>query len=187
MKQVLKAFAFVAVIMTSFAANAQKIAHIDMQTLFYMMPERTAAMAELQTVQQTLQQTSDGLIAEFQMKQNDLEMNQSTWSALVVEDKYTELRQLETRIKTFNQNAQSQLQQKEAELTQPIYEKAIKACEEVAKANGYDYVMDSSSFIVSPDAYDIMDLVKAHLGITIPTPTPEQMQQQMMQQAQGVY
>jgi len=78
------------------------------------------------------------------------------------------LTDLEKRISDFQTNAQNDLQKKQDELLNPIIEKAKNAINEVAKENGYTYILDSSVggvvlYTVSND--DILPLVKKKLGI----------------------
>ena len=46
------------------------------------------------------------------------------------------------RIQDFQTNAQTQLQNKQIELFQPIYTKVDKAIKDVGKENGFFYVFD---------------------------------------------
>ena len=60
------------------------------------------------------------------------------------------------------------MQQKEAELFQPIMDKAQAAIEKVSKSNGFTYVFDISAGGVvyfSEKSIDILPLVKKELGI----------------------
>ena len=52
-------------------------------------------------------------------------------------------------------------------LSAPLLKTAQDAIDAVAKANGYTYVLDTSSGIVLvfPDGDDLLPLVKKHLGI----------------------
>ena len=56
------------------------------------------------------------------------------------------------------------MQKKEFDLLKPILEKADKAIETVARAQGYQYVLDSAMLIMA-DGKDLMADVKAHLKI----------------------
>ncbi|MBK8808945.1 MAG: OmpH family outer membrane protein [Bacteroidales bacterium] len=71
-------------------------------------------------------------------------------------------------MQNYQQEAQSQLQKKEAELFQPILEKAQLAIAEVGKENGFIYIFDISSKVVlfqSDKSIDVMPLVKKKLGM----------------------
>jgi outer membrane protein len=73
---------------------------------------------------------------------------------------------------SFEVTATQDLQQKEVELTSPIIEKARNAVEAVAKENGYSYIFNSTEglLLYAQPSDDVMDMVKAKLGITKPTP-----------------
>ena len=81
--------------------------------------------------------------------------------------KEQELSELQQRIQSYQQNAQKTLQEKEAELLQPIIDRAKKAISDVAKENGYTYIFDSSAgtLLYQQDSDDIMSLVKKKLGL----------------------
>ena len=66
--------------------------------------------------------------------------------------------------------AQADYQKKSAELSKPVYEKAKKAIDQVAKDNGYKYVLDTSTGLVlySEPTDDIISLVIKKLGIVVP-------------------
>ena len=75
---------------------------------------------------------------------------------------------MQQRIQGFQQTAQQDLQQKEAELFQPIMDKAQSAIEAVAKANGFTHVFDLGAggvLYFSEQSIDILPLVKKELGI----------------------
>ncbi|HVA98516.1 MAG TPA: OmpH family outer membrane protein, partial [Bacteroidia bacterium] len=74
---------------------------------------------------------------------------------------------LNQRIQDFQTQAQQDIQKKNDELTKPVYDKAKKAIDEVAKEKGYKYVLDTSTGVVlySEPSDDILDLVKKKLGI----------------------
>jgi len=65
-------------------------------------------------------------------------------------------------------SAQQQLQQKQAELLTPVFDKAEAAIEEVAKEQGLIYVFDVGPQVVlykSNQSVDILPMVKQKLGI----------------------
>ena len=88
-------------------------------------------------------------------------------SNIIKQTKEREIQDLQTRIETFNQQAQQDLADKENELTAPVIEKAKKAVEAVAKENGYTYIFNSSQgmLLYADPGDDITTLVKKKLGI----------------------
>ena len=87
--------------------------------------------------------------------------NKDSYSALVANTEETELQDLNKRIEDFKAQAQQDYQRKYGELSKPIYDKAKKAIDLVAKENGYKYVLDTSAgnVLYSESADDILPLV----------------------------
>jgi outer membrane protein len=114
---------------------------------------------------------------ELQTKYEDYQAKQKDMPELVRASKEKELNDLNQRIQDFQQQAQQDYQKKSAELSKPVYEKAKKAIDQVAKDNGFKYVLDTSTGMViyNEPADDIFNMVVKKLGITVPasnTATP---------------
>ena len=167
----IKSFIIVLLTISTFALNAQtkgKFGHIDSQKLLGMMPERTQAQNLLKEEATGLEKELATMQEEFQGKYQDYMAKKESLTTLVRQSKETELQDMQTRIQTFQQTAQEMLEKKEAELLQPIIDKAKKAIEEVGKEKGFIYVMDSSVGVLlyfSEESEDITPLVKKKLGI----------------------
>ena len=73
----------------------------------------------------------------------------------------------------FSQAADQKLQEEQVSLFAPLQEKVKKAIEKVAIANGYTYVLDSSTllYVDKVNGNDFTDLVKKELGIVVTTTT----------------
>lgn len=146
-------------------ASAQKMAHIDLDSLVSMMPETKTAKDVAQAYWKDLEKTVISMDNEFQTKYNDYLTNQATMSELVRKTKEEELQSLQRRIEDFKQQAQADYQKKSAELTQPIMEKAKKGIEAVSKEGGYKYVLDTSTgnVLYADPAEDVLMAVKKKL------------------------
>lgn len=167
MKHVLKAFALVAIMFSAFTVQAQKIGHINMQQLVELMPERASAQANLEEFARSLESQSATMRGEYEKLVTEYQNNEQTWAIPIKESKIAAIQDLERRIQEFEAKAQQDLMVKQQDLLQPIIEMATKACEEVAAANGFTYVIDSSAqvLIVYPAEDDLLPLVKKHLNI----------------------
>jgi len=88
-------------------------------------------------------------------------------SDIVKANKEQELADMQNRINTFQQNAQTQLQDKQTELLNPIVTKVTDAINQVAKDGGYIYIYDARTLIYfdSTKSTDITPIVKTKLGI----------------------
>lgn len=150
-----------------FAQN-YKFGHINANELFALMPERDSAQQILQNFGKELESQLEIMRVELNNKYNDYLNEQENLTNLIKQTKEQELNDLNQRIQGFETTAQQELQRKEAELFQPIYEKANNAIQEVAKENGFTYIFDLATRTVlyfSEDSENILPLVKKKLGI----------------------
>lgn len=171
MKNIFK-LTFVALIMIagSFTANAQKIGHINLDSLIGLMPESKVAQQSVQAYAKQLEQQVTAMQTELQTKYAEFQEKSKDLAEVVRASKEKELNDLNTRIQEFQQQAQTDYQKKTAELSKPVYDKAKTAIDQVAKENGYKYALDTSAGFVlySEPADDIIVLVMKKLGITPP-------------------
>jgi outer membrane protein len=143
-------------------ANAQKIAHISLDSLVTLMPETKTAKGVAETYLKDLEKTVASMENELQTKYEGYLKEEANMSDLVKKTKQEELQSLQRRIEDFKMQAQQDYQKKYGELTAPIMEKAKKAIEAVAKENGYKYVLDTSvgNVLYSEPSEDILMAVK---------------------------
>lgn len=148
---------------------AQKIGHINSNDLLMAMPERATIETEIQNHAKQLETQLLTMQRELETKYQDFQAKESMMSEAIRNDKIKELTGLEQRLNEFQESAQEDLQKKEQQLTDPLIKKAKTAIEEVAKENGYTYVLDSGIgfmlYIDETSAQDIMPLVKKKLGL----------------------
>jgi len=166
MKNLVKSIAIVALTVGSVTmANAQKIAHISLDSLITIMPESKTAQEVAQKYLKDLETQVATMETELQTKYADYMKNQPTYSDLVKTTKESELQDLNKRIEDFKAQAQQDYQRKYGELSKPIYDKAKKAIEAVAKENSYKYVLDTSTgnVLYTEPGDDILALVKKKL------------------------
>jgi outer membrane protein len=158
------------VVVLSTAATAQKtakIGHINSNELLTAMPERAAVQKDLEAYANDLKITLDVMRKEYDTKVADFQSKQDVMTDLIKNTKISEITDLEKRITQFQQTAEADLQKKEQALLQPIIDKAKQAIDDVAKAEGYTYILDSSVGVVlySVDSDNILAKVKTKLGI----------------------
>jgi len=148
-------------------SSAQKFGHINSQELLSLMPERKTAETSLQDYAKGLENQLISMQTEYQSMIENYQNNESSYDDLTKQDKIAEIQGLEQRLTTFQQSAQSSLQEKEQELLRPILESAQNAIDKVAKKEKYTYILDSSSGVLlySKDSEDILEKVKDELGL----------------------
>jgi outer membrane protein len=163
----------VAVCMSSVASFAQKIGHIDGQAILLAMPERDAAEKELQVFAKQFEDELKNMKSQYEGLIADYQSNEKTWPAVIKETKAKAIQEKEKAIYEFQETASAEVSKKEEEMLKPMVEKAQKAIEDVAKENGYTYILDSSSgVILYKGGDDILDLVKKKMGIPLVAPAP---------------
>lgn len=166
MKQI-KSLLFAAALFIGAASftNAQsKVAHIDTNELISSMPEMKTAQAELEQMGKTFETDIQEMMNEYKTKAKQYEAEAATKTNEDNQKRGEELAAMQQNIRQFQANAQQQLQQKEIDLLKPIQEKAFKAIDEVAKSQGFKYVLDKNSVLVA-DGKDLLEDVKKQLGI----------------------
>jgi outer membrane protein len=161
-------------------SEAQKIAHLSFDSLITLMPETKTATEAAQTYFKGLEQESIAMQNEFENKYKDYMEKEAGMSDMIKKNKQEDLQQLQTRIQEFQRQAEMDFKRKQAELTAPIFQKAKKGIEAVAKEGGYKYILDTSlqntSVLYSEASDDVLMLVKKKLDsmplATIPGTTP---------------
>jgi outer membrane protein len=168
MRNLMKFVAVLLLVVASVTINAQtlKFGHIELQALIQVMPESTKAQAELEKFNKDLEDVLVELNTGYQQKLAEFEQLGADVTEVRRNAKITEIQEISTRIENFRNGAYQQIQQKQAELLQPIYDKAEAAIEEVARAQGLIYVFDVQAVLYkSNQSVDILPLVKEKLGI----------------------
>lgn len=163
-----KIFVIVCVSFLAFGAFAQKakFGHVDSNAIFTVMPEKDEASKAVEEYAMTLETQLVALNEELEKKYNDYMENEPNLSPSIKQMKEEELMNLQQRIQAFQVSAQEDMQTKEMELLEPIYEKIQVAIKEVGEENGFMYIFDVSTLLYhSAESTDITPLVKTKLGI----------------------
>ena len=149
------------------AQQKVKLAHLNSADLMQIMPGKDTAQKILETYSASLEDELKTMYSEYQTKADYFKKNQATMSQIVQDSKLKELQDLESRIKSFDEQAQTDLQSKQEELLKPLIDRAKAAIADVAKENGYTYVFDSSvgALLYFENSDDIIELVKKKLNI----------------------
>lgn len=170
MRNLMKLFVLLIFATATISATAQnlKFGHVDLQALVQLMPERATAETDFNNFQTELEDVLGEMQQNYQQKLAELEQLGEDASEVRRNAKITELQELQQRVQNYQVTANQQLQQKQAELLQPVFDKAEKAIEEVAQEQGLLYVFDVGSRVVlykSNQSVDLLPLVKKKLGI----------------------
>ncbi len=169
MKRTLKLaiIGFAAIVCGVTGASAQKFGYVNLQEIVMAMPERDSAEVKVQLVSQDYAEQLDMIRVEYNTKGQEYQKNVATLSDAARQMKEKELRDIEVRYAEFQRDAQQMVQRQEAELMQPIIEKAQNAIKKVGIDNGFVAVFESAAMLYMDEKMmvDITPLVKKELGI----------------------
>lgn len=163
--------AFVALVMmigaTSFVNAQSKIAHIDTQALVEAMPEMKTAQNQLEKLNNTYDTQIKEMAKELETKVKQYEAEAETKTDEENTKRVQEVQGMQNNIGQFRQQALADLQKKEVDLYKPILEKARTSIQKVARAKGFQYVVDSANGngVLLADGPDLLADVKKDLGI----------------------
>ena len=151
---------------TSFTMAQSKIAHINTNELIEAMPEMKTAKTELEKLGKTYEAEIQKMATEYQNKMKQYQAEAETKTDAENGKRAEEVQTIEQSIRQYQTTAQQDIQTKEGELMKPIFEKAKVAIQKIAKAQGFQYVLDSTqgSGVLLADGKDLMAEVKKELG-----------------------
>ena len=145
-----------------------KIGHVDVSEILSALPETDSAKLLLEKDAKELNLMLENMHVEYNKLVDDFEINQDTYSELVKRTKQSEILEVQNKITNFQKNASEQLQQRNVELLQPIYQKIQQAIDKVATEGKYTYILDISQGTVvfkSKDSQNINSLVLNELKL----------------------
>jgi outer membrane protein len=152
-----------------------KIGFINADYILSQMPEAKQVEEDLKNTQKQYETLYQGKVKDFQDKLAAFEkMNADAKTPdIIKQDKEKELQNLQTSIQEFQQNSQSSLQKKQAQLLQPLLKKIEENMHAVANENAYTHVFNYDAgmgtapiLLHYPSEAAISDLVLKKMGIT---------------------
>ena len=160
----------VAMIGQNLMAQNLKFGHINNDELIQALPQFALANDSLEKFRVELVNALELMSVELNNKSDAYTKEMKNLSQIVRQNKEQELVDMQRRIQEFQTNAQEQLQNKQAELFQPLVLKVNKAVSDVGKENGFIYIFNTAQggsllFFDETKSTNVMVLAKAKLGI----------------------
>ncbi|MBL7799941.1 MAG: OmpH family outer membrane protein [Chitinophagales bacterium] len=152
----------------------QKIGHLNSSEILQALPEYKQMSDAVEKKKGEYAKVMETMYSEYEKKAKDIQDNGDKMTQLILDSKVQEVKDLEKRIGDFEQKAQSDLQSYAQELMKPLNDKYLKGVKEVAKENGYAYILDiaAGGVVYFPETgSDVTPLVKAKIGATLPVPS----------------
>jgi outer membrane protein len=154
------------------ASAQQRIGYIDSQSILNEVPEYA-------NVQQKLDQLEKKWRSEIQNEEEEVQVLKEefrAWELLYTEEerrqKQTEITKAQREVEQLRKRyfgPDGQLYTRQKELMRPIQERILKATEEVATEQGYDYVFDKGErvlFMYAREDHNLNEAVLQQLGVS---------------------
>lgn len=137
--------AFIALV--SLTANAQdlKIGYTSVEYIITQIPESKQIQADLEAYGKQLENQLQSKQKALQEKYEVYQKGAATMADAIRADKEREIRDLQQQLVDFQKDAEESLLKKENQLLEPLLEKIEKAINEVAKEEGYTYIINSDA------------------------------------------
>ena len=151
------------------AAQAQlKFGQLNMQEVFAIMPERTTAEKELETLSKKYEDELLKMQEEYNKKYKEFVADQETMPENIKLRRMQEVQSIEQRIMEFRHLASEELQKKQQELLAPIMKKLNDAVNAVGAEGSFTNIFDTGYPAVvfsGASCIDVTAQVKAKLGL----------------------
>ena len=146
-----------------------KLAYVDAQEIFGVMPELSAVESQLATKRESISKTMETIQAEYTKKLEEFQKAQDDKSPeSVIQDIGKQIDQIQERYTNFMQSSQVEMQNEQQKLMAPIQQKLMQAIKDVGDENNYTYILDRSALLyMSPSAVNAGNQVKTKLGIAV--------------------
>ncbi|UXP33707.1 OmpH family outer membrane protein [Reichenbachiella agarivorans] len=173
-KSLIAVLAFVAVSVSSQAQGVSfKFGYTNVEYILSQMPKAKQVDSEYKTYESQLQNQLQSKGQEFQTKLQEYQQGAATMTDIMRADKESELQNLQTRLETFQKDAQVSLQKKQTTLYAPLFEEIGNAIKAVRTENGYDAIFSTGVpgvdiLLDADEKYDVSNLIFKKLGITPP-------------------
>lgn len=151
----------------STAQSGSKVCHVASQELVESLPKAKAADKQLKDLAKTYETKLAAMDKELKTKYEVAQQAAKSRSKEENDRIRTELEEGQQKLEDYYSNSQKQMAQKREDLLKPLYKEVRDAIHKVARAKGFDYVLDSTTGtgVIMADGYDITPDVKKSLGI----------------------
>ncbi len=140
-----------------------KVAHVDVNELISKMPAMLDAQKQLEKLSGTYDAEYKTMVEEYQNKLKKYDQEASTVTDVINQARQTEVQDLTKRITDYRDNAQKELQKKEADMVKPLMDKIKASISKIGKAKGFQYVINVADLLLA-DGPDLTADVKKDLG-----------------------
>ena len=167
----MKKILMIALVLMPLMLMAQsKIAVVNSQELFNLMPQKSAAEAQLKALSEKYHAEYELLRGEFDKKYADYQTvaADASMPETIKDRRIQELQESDKKMREFERRVADDISAQREALTQPITDKIQAAIRTAGAQGGYDLVLDTAVTPVAyigPNTTDITPMVKKILGL----------------------
>jgi outer membrane protein len=162
-----------AIIATHTVSAQQKIGYLNSTEILQAMPEYKTMADAVDKKKAEYSKMMEDMYAEYDKKTKELQ-NNPNMDKPTQDLKVQELKDLEKRMNDFQQKAQGDLTAYAQEISKPLQSKYQEAVKEIAKQEGFSYVLDlaANQVVYYPETggFDLGPAVKSKLGANMSPP-----------------
>jgi len=153
--------------------KTHRIGYTNIELVLSYMPEAQEVEAQLRTYEKKIMEQLNIKQAYLQTKIEEYTelKQQGKLSPVQEEERRKEIMRLDEELKRFQEESEQNYFKKKADLLQPIIDKLQKAINELAEAEGYDYILNNSNtsgvatVLYGPKSEDVTERLLRRLGI----------------------
>ena len=146
-------------------AQEMKIAFVDINEIYDLMPETTVFENQIVSLQQQINNSLKELQDEYVRKYTEFTAQSDSLTDNIRRLKIQEIQEYELRITNYQAASEEDLARKREELFMPIQEKFSKALDSVGEEHGYTIFNPQVFLYRGKGVIDATELVKAKLGL----------------------
>lgn len=169
MKNIVKGFIMMLLLVATTSLAAQKYGHINSGLLLPDLPEWQSAQTEMETLKTQLENQYKQQVEQFQQEvkllQERVDVTKNI-TEIELQSEQQRLAKVEQELAEFEKTAQLKLLEKEQALVEPLLARIQNAIKTVAEENGYTYIFDlgvQGMIVFAVPEGDVTELVKAKL------------------------
>jgi outer membrane protein len=141
------------------AAAQMKMAVVDVQRAVMQSEDGMRAQATLKKLFDNRQQELNKRQADMQKQKEDIDKQKTVLSQQALQKKADEWQKEMVELQTTFVDYNKELEKKQKELTDPIFERVLGAIKRVAGLDGYDLIVDRATVAFARSDLDLTDRV----------------------------
>ncbi len=172
MKKVLFILTVAITVLSTSVVNAQdKIGYVRSLELVDALPEYKVIEAEINKLADEAQATITSLQTEYETEVQKFQAEEALMTDIVKESKFKYIQDMKLKIEGYYESSQQRIIKERQVKLSPLLDKVNTAISEVAKENGYTFIIDYDAagqagiLLYADESKSVMSLVKSKLGL----------------------